>query len=229
MKISLFEYNRKETDNYFGFLNKSNTDLGDEVEKLKAENEALRKRIEENERHGSSEENELKSARAELEEYKSREEEYKRTIEELHAKIRKSEESENEKLGFIFAVAYRDMESKNKAVSSKIKEYANMMFDRMSSYRNEVAKIIDSVNDMQNRQREALKTLCDDASEKLRSLTEASDKTIRDMEEIEEEQDLIMSDIDGMIKKTIDTSETGVGRIVSDIGIATDKSDAEEK
>lgn len=229
MKISLFGYNRKETDNYFGFLSKSNTDLGDEVEKLKAENEALRKRIEENERHGSSEENELKSARAELEEYKSREEEYKRTIEELHAKIRKSEESENEKLGFIFAVAYRDMESKNKAVSSKIKEYANMMFDRMSSYRNEVAKIIDSVNDMQNRQREALKTLCDDASEKLRSLTEASDKTIRDMEEIEEEQDLIMSDIDGMIKKTIDTSETGVGRIVSDIGTATDKSDAEEK
>lgn len=229
MKISLFGYNRKETDNYFGFLNKSNTDLGDEVEKLKAENEALRKRIEENERHGSSEENELKSARAELEEYKSREEEYKRTIEELHAKIRKSEESENEKLGFIFAVAYRDMESKNKAVSSKIKEYANMMFDRMSSYRNEVAKIIDSVNDMQNRQREALKTLCDDASEKLRSLTEASDKTIRDMEEIEEEQDLIMSDIDGMIKKTIDTSETGVGRIVSDIDTATDKSDAEEK
>lgn len=229
MKISLFGYNRKETDNYFGFLSKSNTDLGDEVEKLKAENEALRKRIEENESHGSSEENELKSARAELEEYKSREEEYKRTIEELHAKIRKSEESENEKLGFIFAVAYRDMESKNKAVSSKIKEYANMMFDRMSSYRNEVAKIIDSVNDMQNRQREALKTLCDDASEKLRSLTEASDKTIRDMEEIEEEQDLIMSDIDGMIKKTIDTSETRVGRIVSDIGIATDKSDAEEK
>ena len=99
----------------------------------------------------------------------------------------------------------------------------------MSSYRNEVAKIIDSVNDMQNRQREALKTLCDDASEKLRSLTEASDKTIRDMEEIEEEQDLIMSDIDGMIKKTIDTSETGVGRIVSDIDTATDKSDAEEK
>ena len=229
MKISLFGYNRKETDNYFGFLNKSNTDLGDEVEKLKAENEALRKRIEENERHGSSEENELKSARAELEEYKSREEEYKRTIEELHAKIRKSEESENEKLGFIFAVACRDMESKNKAVSSKIKEYANMMFDRMSSYRNEVAKIIDSVNDMQNRQREALKTLCDDASEKLRSLTEASDKTIRDMEEIEEEQDLIMSDIDGMIKKTIDTSETGVGRIVSDIDTAADKSDAEEK
>lgn len=229
MKISLFGYNRKETDNYFGFLSKSNNDLGDEIEKLKAENEALRKRIEENESHGSSEENELKSARAELEEYKSREKEYKRTIEELHAKIRKSEESENEKLGFIFAVAYRDMESKNKAVSSKIKEYANMMFDRMSSYRNEVAKIIDSVNDMQNRQREALKTLCDDASEKLRSLTEASDKTIRDMEEIEEEQDLIMSDIDGMIKKTIDTSETGVGRIVSDIGIATDKSDAEEK
>ncbi len=229
MKISLFGYNRKETDNYFGFLNKSNTDLGDEVEKLKAENEVLRKRIEENERHGSSEENELKSARAELEEYKSREEEYKRTIEELHAKIRKSEESENEKLGFIFAVAYRDMESKNKAVSSKIKEYANMMFDRMSSYRNEVAKIVDSVNEMQNRQREALKTLCDDASEKLRSLTEASDKTIRDMEEIEEEQNLIMSDIDGMIKKTIDTSETGVGRIVSDIGITTDKSDAGEK
>ena len=229
MKISLFGYNRKETDNYFGFLNKSNTDLGDEVEKLKSENEALRKRIEENERHGSSEENELKSARTELEEYKSREEEYKRTIEELHAKIRKSEESENEKLGFIFAVAYRDIESKNRAVSSKIKEYANMMFDRMSSYRNEVAKIVDSVNDMQNRQREALKTLCDDASEKLRSLTEASDKTIRDMEEIEEEQDLIMSDIDGMIKKTIDTSETDVGRIVSDIGIATDNSDAEEK
>lgn len=229
MKISLFGYNRKETDNYFGFLNKSNTDLGNEVEKLKSENEALRKRIEENERHGSSEENELKSARTELEEYKSREEEYKRTIEELHAKIRKSEESENEKLGFIFAVAYRDIESKNKAVSSKIKEYANMMFDRMSSYRNEVAKIVDSVNDMQNRQREALKTLCDDASEKLRSLTEASDKTIRDMEEIEEEQDLIMSDIDGMIKKTIDTSETDVGRIVSDIGIATDNSDAEEK
>ncbi len=227
MKISLFGYNRKETDNYFGFLNRSNADLGDEVEKLKAENEALRKRLEESEHIDSSEENELKSARAELEEYKAREEEYKRTIDELHAKIRKSEESENEKLGFIFAVAYRDMESKNKAVSSKIKEYANMMFDRMSSYRNEVAKIVDSVNEMQNRQREALKALCDDASEKLRSLTEASDKTIRDMEEIEEEQNLIMSDIDGMIKKTIDTSETGVGRIVSDIGIETDKSGAE--
>lgn len=225
MKISLFGYNRKETDNYFGFLNKSNADLGEEIAKLKEENDALRTRMAERDYLDELEGKELESVKAKLEEYEAREAEYKRTIEELHEKIRKSEEAENEKLGFIFAVAYRDMENKNKAVSSKIKEYANTMFDRMSSYRNEVARIVDSVNDMQNRQREALKALCDDASEKLQSLTEASDRTIRDMEEIEEEQGLIMSDIDGIIKKTIDTSEAGVGRIVSEIGDAADTSD----
>lgn len=81
-------------------------------------------------------------------------------------------------------VAYRDMENKNKAVSEKIREYADMMFGRMAKYQNEVAEIVTEVNEMQLKQKKALEKLCSEAAEKLDMLTAASDKTLSDMQRI---------------------------------------------
>ena len=65
------------------------------------------------------------------------------------------------------------MENKNKAVSEKIREYADMMFGRMAKYQNEVAEIVTEVNEMQLKQKKALEKLCSEAAEKLDMLTAA--------------------------------------------------------
>ena len=149
--------------------------------------------------------------RQQISNYEAAENAYKQQIADLNEQMNeaKSETSENEKLGIIFAVAYRDMENKNKAVSAKIKEYANMMFHRMATYRNEVAGIINSVTEMQNQQKQALQELCDEATRRIDSITEISDQTIKDMERLECGQGRINAEIDAMISETINTDTAG--------------------
>ena len=102
-------------------------------------------------------------------------------------------------------MAYKDIENKNKAVSAKIRDYADMMFDRMSEYRQQVASIVGAVTEMQNRQKEELQRLCDEAAEQLDRLTEASAATIDDMQKIEASRRSICGEIDNMMRETINT------------------------
>ena len=118
---------------------------------------------------------------------------------------KENEASETERLGIIFAVAYRDIENKNKAVSAKIREYADMMFDRMAEYRSEVAAIVDSVNEMQKKQKDALASLCSEATAELDRLTAASDRTVEDMKKIEGSKNDICREIENMINETANT------------------------
>lgn len=223
MKVSLFGYNRKETDNYFNYLNQNNSALTDEVDTLKSSVEELNRSVEDREKLLDMDKKEIETLRQQLEEAKAREADYQSRIEELqdneaayqgqidalHREL--SETAQNadstDKLGIIFAVAYRDMENKNKAVSEKIKAYANIMFDRMRAYREEVAGIVDSVTEMQNKQREALINLCNDATKRLDALGEASGRTIQDMAAIEADQGAIIREIDAMVQQTIKTDE----------------------
>ena len=102
-------------------------------------------------------------------------------------------------------MAYRDIENKNKAVSAKIREYADMMFDRMAEYRSEVAAIVDSVNEMQKKQKDALASLCSEATAELDRLTAASDRTVEDMKNIEGSKNDICREIENMINETVNT------------------------
>lgn len=206
MKVSLLGYNRKETDHYFSFLNQSNTELTEEVNTLKKTVDELKQSLALQEETGRQKQQELESLRQQLEDYRRAEVDYRQQIEVLTEDLRgKTAEAENGNLGIIFAVAYRDMENKNKAVSAKIREYANQMFARMSQYRNEVSQIVDSVTAMQSQQRQALLDLCNDAAKRLDRLEEASQRTIQDMDHIEHDQDSILHEIDTMVNKTIQT------------------------
>ncbi len=211
MKVSLFGYNRKETDDYFSYLNNSNMQLNEELRKQKERIAELEKTVADYKELDDVNKQEIEMLRQQISNYEAAENAYKQQIADLNEQMNeaKSETSENEKLGIIFAVAYRDMENKNKAVSAKIKEYANMMFHRMATYRNEVAGIINSVTEMQNQQKQALQELCDEATRRIDSITEISDQTIKDMEQLECGQGRINAEIDAMISETINTDTAG--------------------
>ncbi len=227
MKVSFLGYNRRETDDYFNYLNQNNAQLSEELETQKGMVEQLQKTIAEYENLDRLNKQEIESLQQQVQKAQSLQERLndyeqqvqslkeqahgyeqdvarlKEEIEQLRQKAEKGDPFDNDKLGFIFAVAYRDMENKNKVVSAKIKEYANMMFERMRMYRSEVADIVNSVTQMQNQQRQALEQLCNDATERLEALSEASGQTIRDMAEIENGQNGILREIDSMITQTI--------------------------
>lgn len=229
MKVSLFGYNRKETDDYFNYLNETNSKQEEELEELREKlaeaeknaseyktvadlntkeieilNEKLAAESAAHEENGKL----LAEKDREIAELNSQVDSLKNEIEELRTQAEnKPDSSESDKLGFIFAVAYRDIENKNKAVSAKIREYAEMMFRRMTDYRNEVSSIVESVTEMQNRQKAELARLCEEASEKLDMLSSASSDTIEDMKKIEASKADICSEIENMLCETVKTDE----------------------
>lgn len=221
MKVSLFGYNRKETDNYFNYLNENNASQAEQIEKLKAKLAEAEKTVNEYKQIDEITKQETKALQKQVEELKLDRDESQKQIEDLSKNLddrqqqiddleKKLEEKpaslpDNDRLGFIFAVAYRDMENKNKAVSARIREYADLMFNRMTSYRNEVASIVEAVTEMQNRQKEELARLCEEASAKLDMLTDVSASTLEDMKKIEESRGNICGEIDNMICETINT------------------------
>ena len=221
MKVSLFGYNRKETDNYFNYLNENNASQAEQIEKLKAKLAEAEKTVNEYKQIDEITKQETEALQKQVEELKLDRDEGKKQIEDLSKNLddrqqqiddleKKLEEKpashpDNDRLGFIFAVAYRDMENKNKAVSARIREYADLMFNRMTSYRNEVASIVEAVTEMQNKQKEELARLCEEASAKLDMLTDVSTSTLEDMKKIEESRGNICGEIDDMICETINT------------------------
>lgn len=206
MKVSLFGYNRRETDDYCKFLTDNNSSLLGEIKQLKAKTEELERKVSEYKNLDELNKQELDILKSRIEEYEANEAGYKQQIEELNGRLNKENEaSETERLGIIFAVAYRDIENKNKAVSAKIREYADMMFDRMAEYRSEVAAIVDSVNEMQKKQKDALALLCSEATAELDRLTSASDRTVEDMKKIEGSKNDICREIENMINETVNT------------------------
>ena len=221
MKVSLFGYNRKETDNYFNYLNENNASQAEQIEKLKAKLAEAEKTVNEYKQIDEITKQETKALQKQVEELKLDRDESQKQIEDLSKNLddrqqqiddleKKLEEKpaslpDNDRLGFIFAVAYRDMENKNKAVSARIREYADLMFNRMTSYRNEVASIVEAVTEMQNKQKEELARLCEEASAKLDMLTDVSASTLEDMKKIEESRGNICGEIDNMICETINT------------------------
>ena len=208
MKVSLFGYNRKETDDYFDYLTKTNAELSRQIEELEQKVAEMEKSLSEYWELYGENKKEIEVLNEKLTGYELTEDDYKRQLDELTRQLNdKADMPDTEKLGIIFAVAYRDIENKNKAVSEKIRAYANMMFNRMAKYQNEVADIVDSVNEMQKKQKEALTKLCGEAVEKLDMLTAASDQTIRDMHKIETSRDAITGQIENMISETIDTQK----------------------
>lgn len=207
MKVSLFGYNRKETDDYFNYLNENSTAQAEEIKRLQTALDAAKKEIDEYKRLDELNRQEIDSLKDKICDCKLDEDEHRKQIDELSRRLsEKQDVSENEKLGIIFAVAYRDIENKNKAVSEKIRAYADMMFDRMNQYRNEVSKIVDSVTYMQNRQKEELARLCEEAAEKLDLLTKASNDTVEDMKRIEESRGNICGEIENMLRETANTA-----------------------
>ena len=221
MKVSLFGYNRKETDNYFNYLNENNAYQAEQIEKLKAKLAEAEKTVNEYKQIDEITKQETEALQKQVEELKLDRDESQKQIEDLSKNLddrqqqiddleKKLEEKpaslpDNDRLGFIFAVAYRDMENKNKAVSARIREYADLMFNRMTSYRNEVASIVEAVTEMQNKQKEELARLCEEASAKLDMLTDVSTSTLEDMKKIEESRGNICGEIDNMICETINT------------------------
>lgn len=221
MKVSLFGYNRKETDNYFNYLNENNASQAEQIEKLKAKLAEAEKTVNEYKQIDEITKQETEALQKQVEELKLDRDESQKQIEDLSKNLddrqqqiddleKKLEEKpaslpDNDRLGFIFAVAYRDMENKNKAVSARIREYADLMFNRMTSYRNEVASIVEAVTEMQNKQKEELARLCEEASAKLDMLTDVSTSTLEDMKKIEESRGNICGEIDNMICETINT------------------------
>ena len=221
MKVSLFGYNRKETDNYFNYLNENNASQAEQIEKLKAKLAEAEKTVNEYKQIDEITKQETEALQKQVEELKLDRDESQKQIEDLSKNLddrqqqiddleKKLEEKpaslpDNDRLGFIFAVAYRDMENKNKAVSARIREYADLMFNRMTSYRNEVASIVEAVTEMQNKQKEELARLCEEASAKLDMLTDVSASTLEDMKKIEESRGNICGEIDNMICETINT------------------------
>lgn len=241
MKLSLFGYNRKETDEYFSYLNETGAAQADQIADLKEKLAAAEKTAAEYQKLDAlsrgaldAQKAELDTQKAELDTQKAALDTQKAALDALRAEsdAQKTENDtlraenddlrqrladleqqlrtqkpafEADKLGFIFAVAYKDIENKNKAVSAKIRDYADMMFDRMSEYRQQVASIVGAVTEMQNRQKEELQRLCDEAAEQLDRLTEASAATIDDMQKIEASRRSICGEIDNMMRETINT------------------------
>ena len=234
MKLSLFGYNRKETDEYFSYLNETGAAQADQIADLKEKLAAVEKTAAEYQKLDALSRGALDAQKAELDTQKAELDTQKAALDALRAEsdAQKTENDtlraenddlrqrladleqqlrtqkpafEADKLGFIFAVAYKDIENKNKAVSAKIRDYADMMFDRMSEYRQQVASIVGAVTEMQNRQKEELQRLCDEAAEQLDRLTEASAATIDDMQKIEASRRSICGEIDNMMRETINT------------------------
>lgn len=220
MKLSLFGYNRKETDEYFSYLNETGAAQADQIADLKEKLAAAEKTAAEYQKLDALSRGALDAQKAELDTQKAELDTQKAALDALRAEnddlrqrladleqqLRTQKPAfEADKLGFIFAVAYKDIENKNKAVSAKIRDYADMMFDRMSEYRQQVASIVGAVTEMQNRQKEELQRLCDEAAEQLDRLTEASAATIDDMQKIEASRRSICGEIDNMMRETINT------------------------
>lgn len=227
MKLSLFGYNRKETDEYFSYLNETGAAQADQIADLKEKLAAAEKTAAEYQKLDALSRGALDAQKAELDAQKtendaqkaendtlktendalkSENDDLKQRLADLEQQLRTQKPAfEADKLGFIFAVAYKDIENKNKAVSAKIRDYADMMFDRMSEYRQQVASIVGAVTEMQNRQKEELQRLCDEAAEQLDRLTEASAATIDDMQKIEASRRSICGEIDNMMRETINT------------------------
>lgn len=234
MKLSLFGYNRKETDEYFSYLNETGAAQADQIADLKEKLAAAEKTAAEYQKLDAlsrgaldAQKVELDTQKAELDAQKaendtlktendtlksendalkSENDDLRQRLADLEQQLRTQKPAfEADKLGFIFAVAYKDIENKNKAVSAKIRDYADMMFDRMSEYRQQVASIVGAVTEMQNRQKEELQRLCDEATEQLDRLTEASAATIDDMQKIEASRRSICGEIDNMMRETINT------------------------
>lgn len=220
MKLSLFGYNRKETDEYFSYLNETGAAQADQIADLKEKLAAAEKTAAEYQKLDAlsrgaldaqkTENDTLKTEsdtlRAENDTLRTENDDLRQRLADLEQQLRTQKPAfEADKLGFIFAVAYKDIENKNKAVSAKIRDYADMMFDRMSEYRQQVASIVGAVTEMQNRQKEELQRLCDEAAEQLDRLTEASAATIDDMQKIEASRRSICGEIDNMMRETINT------------------------
>ncbi len=213
MKLSLFGYNRKETDEYFSYLNETGAAQADQIADLKEKLTAAEKTAAEYQKLDALSRGALDAQKAELDTLKTENDALKSENDDLRQRLADLERQlrtqkpafEADKLGFIFAVAYKDIENKNKAVSAKIRDYADMMFDRMSEYRQQVASIVGAVTEMQNRQKEELQRLCDEATEQLDRLTEASAATIDDMQKIEASRRSICGEIDNMMRETINT------------------------
>lgn len=213
MKLSLFGYNRKETDEYFSYLNETGAAQADQIADLKEKLAAAEKTAAEYQKLDALSRGALDAQKAELDTLKtendalkSENDDLKQRLADLEQQLRTQKPAfEADKLGFIFAVAYKDIENKNKAVSAKIRDYADMMFDRMSEYRQQVASVVGAVTEMQNRQKEELQRLCDEATEQLDRLTEASAATIDDMQKIEASRRSICGEIDNMMRETINT------------------------
>ncbi len=223
MKVSLFGYNRKETDEYFNYLNENSNIQAEKIRSLEEKLAEAQKSIDEYRKLDEINRQEIETLNDTVEQYRADDEDQKRQIDELTRKLDgKTDVPESDRLGFIFAVAYRDIANKNKAVSAKIRDYAEMMFNRMTDYRSEVAAIVDSVTDMQNRQRDELAKLCAEATEKLNMLTEASASTLEDMKKIEETRGDIYSEIENMITETVNTDTAPIV-----ISSAEEKSQAE--
>ena len=227
MKLSLFGYNRKETDEYFSYLNETGAAQADQIADLKEKLAAAEKAAAEHQKLDALSRGALDAQKAELDTQKAaldaqkaendtlraendtlrtENDDLRQRLADLEQQLRTQKPAfEADKLGFIFAVAYKDIENKNKAVSAKIRDYADMMFDRMSEYRQQVASIVGAVTEMQNRQKEELQRLCDEAAEQLDRLTEASAATIDDMQKIEASRRSICGEIDNMMRETINT------------------------
>lgn len=227
MKLSLFGYNRKETDEYFSYLNETGAAQADQIADLKEKLAAAEKTAAEYQKLDALSRGALDAQKAELDTQKAaldaqktendtlraendtlrtENDDLRQRLADLEQQLRTQKPAfEADKLGFIFAVAYKDIENKNKAVSAKIRDYADMMFDRMSEYRQQVASIVGAVTEMQNRQKEELQRLCDEAAEQLDRLTEASAATIDDMQKIEASRRSICGEIDNMMRETINT------------------------
>lgn len=220
MKLSLFGYNRKETDEYFSYLNETGAAQADQIADLKEKLAAAEKTAAEYQKFDALSRGALDAQKAENDTLRTENDalrtendtlrtendDLRQRLADLEQQLRTQKPAfEADKLGFIFAVAYKDIENKNKAVSAKIRDYADMMFDRMSEYRQQVASIVGAVTEMQNRQKEELQRLCDEAAEQLDRLTEASAATIDDMQKIEASRRSICGEIDNMMRETINT------------------------
>ena len=227
MKLSLFGYNRKETDEYFSYLNETGAAQADQIADLKEKLATAEKTAAEHQKldalsrgaldaqkaendtlktENDAQKAENDTLKTENDALKSENDDLRQRLADLEQQLRTQKPAfEADKLGFIFAVAYKDIENKNKAVSAKIRDYADMMFDRMSEYRQQVASIVGAVTEMQNRQKEELQRLCDEATEQLDRLTEASAATIDDMQKIEASRRSICGEIDNMMRETINT------------------------
>ena len=77
MKVSLFGYNRRETDDYCKFLTDSNSSLLGEIKQLKAKTEELERRASEYKNLDELNKQELDILKSRIEEYEANEAGYK--------------------------------------------------------------------------------------------------------------------------------------------------------